>query len=186
MSSSFTPSVVGAFSARAISGDITGTAVPAGYIGEKIAATITANTSTAGASGINPEVDVAGASITLSPGNWMLYYYGTVFQSILASGGNLADARLRITTSANVHVANSATLSSNPYNGSSTAWSMHKLHACFVPVDISSATTYKLRLQANFDGTTGSCRFLGDPASGTITGFTDSDAGAAFYAIRIA
>ena len=38
MGSSFTPSVVGAFSARNIVGDTTGTAVPAGYIGEVLSA----------------------------------------------------------------------------------------------------------------------------------------------------
>lgn len=162
-----------------------GTAIPAGFIGEKIAASITADTSTAGASGVNAEVDVTGASIALTPGNWMIHYHGTVFQSILASAGNLADARLRVTTSANVHVPGSATLSSNPYNGTSTAWSMYKQHSCAIPIIVTANTTYKLRLQANFDGTTGTCKFHGDPASGTITGFTDSDTSAAFFAIRI-
>lgn len=67
MASSFTPTVVGAFSARTISGDTTGTAVPAGYIGQVIASAVTTLTNM----GANLEYFDA-TSLTLTAGIWRI------------------------------------------------------------------------------------------------------------------
>lgn len=70
MSSAFTPSVVGAFSARVISGDTTGTAVPAGLIGERISASV--SPANIGSWTVNTQYDISGASVTLTPGTWSI------------------------------------------------------------------------------------------------------------------
>jgi hypothetical protein len=107
MSSAFTPSVVGAFSARAISGDTTGTAVPAGYIGEKLSIALAFTSTAAVTSNVASNVISATPFVALTPGVWLL------------SGIIGYDASTAVFTSLEASISKtSATLSPNASLGS--------------------------------------------------------------------
>lgn len=167
MGSATTPTVVGAFSARNIVGDTTGTAVPASYIGQFISGSATANTGTGGTS--NTFVDVAGCSIVLTAGCWLLGYNAMMTQSVLSHA-----------VSCSIRTGGVALLN--------TAMAIQTIgvpEAYFpasvqVSVNISVPTTYVLSVRGS-GANSGGIRF--QQVSG---GLTIPDCSTTIYAIRIA
>lgn len=141
-------------------GQVSGSAVAAGNIGEKIASGAISTTAVASTT----YVDVTGASITLSAGVWMIYanFLLRVDQS---GGGTIACG---IYNSANTFQGGNATLKA----ADSEKSGKHINHM----VNISSSTTYKLRIASS--GATSSLEVADQTAA--------NDAASAFYAVRIA
>jgi len=154
--------------ARNVVGDTTGTVVPAGYIGETIEASITTATST------TSEADVPGASLPLTPGKWEITYSVTATVNTGATASNNSTLNVAITDSANTHVGRSERQLSVK-TVAAVSNSMDASLSASAIVNISAATTYKLRCKRS-DG------------AGTGTAFVYVSAGnydSIFYAKRI-
>ena len=177
------PTFSNGLSSSNIKGRVDGVAVAAGYVGEKIASTVSANTTSTGTGTPLSEVDVTGASITLTAGVWKIFYSASVNGTAIVTTNATTKARLRVTTSANVHVAGSNTFSTTNQSSANANSTEVRSHTCTIPVSIASTTTYKLRLQSYHpDG--GTTTVYG--AASQTLGFTDVDTEVQFYAVRIA
>ena len=115
-------------SAAAVLGATTGVAVAAGYIGQKIQATISLG---AGYAFVASESDLTGFSITLPPGIWGIKL------TLAIENVALAGVYCKITDSSNVQVGDSLTRS----YGASIVRSVTSIEY----VNISATTTYKAR-----------------------------------------
>jgi hypothetical protein len=115
-------------SARNVIGDVTGTAVPAGYIGEKIQATLSIGI---GYNFVASEADLPGFSIALPPGIWAIKL------TLAIENVALGAAYCKITNSSNVQVGASLTRA----YGASIVRSVTSIEY----VNISATTTYKAR-----------------------------------------
>jgi hypothetical protein len=152
-----------------------GSTATAGYLGEKIAATITADATAAGS---DTETDVTSGSIALTAGQWLIFYGGAL---TITNGAGVSRAlafRLRVTNSGNTYVTGSASLART--EGVADGEAVTKWLSAVVPVNISASTTYKLRFTGQQTGTT-TITFRGADAGN----FTGTDNEAYFYAIRI-
>ncbi len=168
----------GLVSASGLKGRTDGASVGAGYVGETIAIS-SAMTRTATVSA-DTEVDVTNASLPLTAGSWLIYFSGTV-ELTNVTGGTVANSgRLTLTDSSNNKIAKGTCFVNTSLTTGANFWTT--ISRC-VPVTISSATTYKLRITCAFASTTGLFAFQGNTDIGVFTG-TDNDS--YFYAVRIA
>jgi hypothetical protein len=124
MSSAFTPSVVGAFSARNIVGDTSGTATPAGVPGENYTDSSSTFFTTSPANII---------SRTLQPGVWRIAAYTAINSGAVINTMNMSIS----STSATQNTANMA----NIYGGAGTGNAAGNTE---IIVNISVATVYYL------------------------------------------
>jgi len=151
-------------------GNNTGAAVPAGKIGEVVPSTIVSQT------GTTTETDLAGSSITLTPGTWELVY-GLTCQ--ISSGTGVAQYALRskVTTAANVNVPGTLRTAFIG-SGATTAVAGNNLMPMSLPLVVATTTTYKIRITTTQPaGTGGSAVIYNDAGSQ----FSES----VFYAKRI-
>ena len=141
MSSAFTPKVVGAFSARNILGDTTGTAVPSGYIGQVISATAT------GVSMGGSNVSTQLATVSLTGGTWRLLGAATYRKN----GATIADQELQAGLTTGSGVAGTVN-SKDRVAGSQigTAVDSLALAPMSYVVNISVTTSYFLNAQAKY------------------------------------
>lgn len=147
----------------------------AGYVGEVITSSAMSTTTTVTA---DTELDVTGASITLTAGNWRIYY-GAACRIIDNSGsGTTVFGRVRVTDSSNTLVSGSTSFFGG-HLGASEALYFQVTNS--VDVKIASSTTYKLRLTGSRSTATGDAIFRVADA-GVLTG-TDNEA--YFYAVRV-
>lgn len=124
--------------ARNIVGDVSGTTVPSGYIGEVVDCTIAATTLT------TSEADINGASLPLTPGVWLIQYSLSAYAQTGATASNATYAKFAITDNSNNHISKTERLLdaktvaniANYVGGAATAMTV---------VSISANTTYKLR-----------------------------------------
>lgn len=152
-----------------------GTAAAAGYIGERISATITADTTTTVA---GTEIDVTGASISVTPGRW-LFYFGTAVNFNNPTGATTAPAgRIRVTDASNNALTGGAWFM-NPTLGAGLNQTFNA--SWIVPATISTTTTYKLRVTSSVSTATGHVRFIGTDQGA----FSGQDNDSYFYAVRI-
>jgi hypothetical protein len=159
---------------NAIKGIVDGSSATAGNVGEIIGTNITSDSSTGTAS---TEADITSASIALSAGSWVVCYGGVVR---LFNDNAGVVMRIRMTTSGNTAVSNSAFLTYGfPALGTSVYQSCHWQ----VPVNITTAAsgTYKLRYTGKGTAASFSVAFLG-----ADTGqFSEQDNDSYFYAVRV-
>jgi hypothetical protein len=146
----------------------TGTAIPAGSIGEEQIgyATYGVFTTTTTA---NSEIDVTGATITLTPGVWDLEYSASVFAYRNPASTASIICRLRVRDSAN---NNESLTASNfgVFNGvSSTAWTYNEASKG-KRINVTTTTTYKLSLISNVNNTSGLCQASTGNTTGGISG----------------
>ena len=140
-----------------------------GKVGETISSTISTTTAT------TSEADVTGASITLGIGVWEIKYSLTTNYSTGASLNNAGYTIVTITDSANTHIGKTERMIYCKTVAAVTNINYSSLCASAV-VNISSSTTYKVRLKRV-------------DSSGTGTGAVEVTAGVldcTFYATRIA
>ena len=141
--------------ARNVVGDTTGTAVPQGFVGEQISATLSNVSLTSG-------VASNGGSISLGAGVWQVFYKGSVDYTSVAT---LTNARASIsTTSATQH------LPSQVQDGATDTTSARLLGTSVRYLVLSSTTTVYAVIQASF--TTG-------------VGVVSAAANSQFYAVRV-
>lgn len=162
--------IPGLVSSSGLTGSTAGTAITAGYVGEKVSATITAYTLTTSVA------DVTGASISLTAGVWRIFYAVSADLTTGATSGNASEANVLITDNANTVVGTSyrglfiKTVAAVANNTVATLCAEEI-------VSISATTTYKLRaLRADAAGT----------GSGSITASGNTSHASTFYAVRIA
>ena len=159
---------------RAAQGRTDGVAVPAGYVGERISSSTISQTSTVSA---NTLIDVAGASLPLTKGNWLVFFTGQLRQRNLSGATRNITGRLLLTDVANNPISGGvcymaeAALASG---GDST-----KNQSFTVNVNIGADTTYKLRLECTDSDTNGAVLI-----NTGAQGFDSSDCVPLFYAIR--
>jgi len=160
----------------AIKGSISGAAIGAGYVGEKIAATLTTDTTV---STSDSESDVTGASITLTAGTWAVYYGSSI--SLTSGSVSATDirARVRITDSSNNAVAGSASLIRQTLMNTNI---VYQVVSRSLYIQVASSTTYKLRIIASVNASTFSAIFRSQDA-GIFAGVSNDSY---FYAVRIA
>ena len=143
MGSATTPTVVGAFSARNIVGDTTGTAVPASYIGQILNSVVTTHVTLS--TGILTNI----TSLSLTAGNWLLSgtlafdSTGTATESTIVLSAFSGITTTDQVSGDNRFVAKAPTSS---YDVSATIpnW----------PVTISATTTYYLKARMDFSSGT--------------------------------
>jgi len=158
-----------------IKGRTDGVAVPAGFVGERISSSTISQTSTVSA---NTFVDVTGASLPLTKGNWLVFFTGQLRHRNLSGATRNITGRLLLTDVANNPISGGvcymaeATLASG---GDST-----NNQSFTVNVNISADTTYKLRLECTDSNTNGAVLIN----TGTQA-FDAFDCVPLFYAIRL-
>jgi hypothetical protein len=126
--------------ARNVVGDTTGTAVPAGYIGETIESSITQTTITTSIT------DVTSSSLPLTPGKWEITYSANVNMTTGASASNSTSAYIWIADSSNNLIAKSPRVTTCK-TVAAVANTFDGVMSASVIVNLSAATTYKLRGQ---------------------------------------
>lgn len=161
----------GLYMAGRAPGIVTGTAIAAGYVGEKITWTTPPATTTTVTTTLT---DWANATFTLTPGAWMIYANITARVSSGAIAANESSVVLALTNASNTVIQNQQKqiTVSTPSAGSASIISVIPL-SCFE--NISTSTTYKLRWQRVDSAGTGSGTLYN-----TTSVFSD------FYAVRIA
>lgn len=151
--------------------DISGSAVPTGFIGEKITwvtppANFTASTT---------EADWTNASLVITSGTWLIVANIQANLETGASAGNFSELRIKITDSSNAIVQQmDQQLSTRNSTGTNSTWVTSTLAFSFI-ANLNSSTTYKIRAQ-RVDGT----------GVGTATVYNSADKRSHFFAVRIA
>lgn len=152
-----------------IVGRVDGNAPATGMVGEKIEASISTTAAT------TSEADITGASLALTSGRWEIKYSVTANYTTGATSANAGYTIVGITDSANTHVGRSDRMVFCKTVAAVANVAYTSLSASTV-IDISSSTTYKLRLKRV-------------DTAGTGTGGIEVSTGifdCTFYAIRIA
>jgi hypothetical protein len=163
-------------SAGQLLGTNTNDSATAGNVGEIISSSsMSASTTTVA----DTEIDVTGASIALTPGQWIIHFSGTIELKNNTGGVLGLSGRLRLTDSANTGVTGGALFWNNNNNASANHWEVATRD---VSVKISANTTYKLRVTSSVSTASGAMVFQGDTDIGVFTG-TDNDS--YFYAERV-
>jgi len=152
-------------------GDLTGTAVSTGYVGQVIepSSAITQTTVT------TSEADVTNASIALTPGTWRIEYSASAEAVTGSSSGNIAQVLCCVTDSANTHIGNTERIMGIKTVAAVSCTAESCLHAATV-VSITTNTTYKLRCKKLESGVSGTCLILVSAGNYTTS----------FFATRIA
>jgi len=157
----------------------TGTAIPAGYVGEEIrnssAITLTATTT------VNTEINVTNASITLGVGVWELEYSADVGVSRSPASAASAWGRVRI-----LEGANNISEMESFFGASNNVSSTFEYYSSVLKrkrIQITSGTkTYQMKLTCNASNTTATCYVLAGDVTGAISG---NDASSYIRAIRV-
>jgi len=131
-----------------IKGDFSGAAIPEGDFGQVVEPTTLIAQTTATTS----EADVTNASITLTPGTWRIEYSATVEVATGAASGDATQIYCAITDSANTHIGRTERIASCKTVAAVSNYIDACLHAATV-VNISTSTTYKLRVKKVETGT---------------------------------
>lgn len=156
------------------------TAAASGEFGEVVSASITTDTATASA---NTELDISGASISLTAGFWLVFIGVTnEINSTAGASGVSVYNRIRMTDNSNSAISGSAIYNEYRTEANAGANNFHIFYSTLIlPLTVASTTTYKLRLIANATsgGVTG---YILGADQGTFTG-QDNDT--YFYAVRI-
>ena len=152
-----------------------GSSPAAGEIGEKISSSAISQTSTVSA---NTFIDVAGASLPLTKGIWLVHFTGQMrIRNVSGSIRNIA-GKLSLTDSANNQISGgtvSLTNSSWPVSTDTTTNQSFTLN-----INITVDTTYKLRIQCNESNVNGI--FVINTGAQAFDAF---DCVPLFYAIRL-
>jgi hypothetical protein len=152
-----------------LAGNTSGTAVPAGRVGEVVTATITVTTAT------TSDADVTGASLSLTAGIWLVIYnVSAVFQTG-ATSGNGGRVEVKLTDNSNNIVNNSI----RSLYAITRAAALNRIEGVLSDtqvLNLSSSATYKLRCKREDDAGTNSGFILQDTNNHTST----------FMAVRIA
>jgi hypothetical protein len=156
-------------SARNVVGDTSGTAVPSGFIGEKIEATITQTIPS------TSEADITGASLPLTPGRWEIHYSVTAQINTGATASDASRVMVAITNASNTHIGKSERIIQAKTVAAVSNTILGCLSASCV-VDISADTTYKLRSRRTDVAGTGSA----------VIAVSSGNYDCVFYAVRIA
>jgi hypothetical protein len=164
----------GLVSASGLKGTTSGNAIASGYVGEKISSGTLSTTQTTTA---NVAVDVTGASITLTPGKWIIHLSTTIrMRNVSGAITDIAGALQLIEGASTfagglcIHSQGSAQIN---YDGSVPA-------AMAVEVNISTSKTYKIQVVNTKSSASSIAYFLVD--NGTFT----NNIASLFYAVRIA
>lgn len=151
-----------------VKGSGTGAAIPAGYVGEEQLGYSTYgvfyNTTTA-----NSEIDLTGASITLTPGVWDLEYSGSVFVYRNPASAASVICRLRVRDSANNNESLTASNFGISDSVSSIAWAYQEASKS-KRINVTTTTTYKLSLTSTQSIATGLCQAGTGNTTGGISG----------------
>jgi len=164
-----------------IPGITSGVAVAAGYVGETISATLTTQTTQATA---NTELDITGATLAMTVGQWMVYYDSLVTVNNGSTTQSCA-GRVRMTDGSN----NPITISTALFQTTSTAGSgsAYQNVAKSFPLTVTSAQTYKLRWIGDKTPGAGAGQadiiFRGGVDVGSFSGVANMGQ---FFAVRIA
>lgn len=150
----------------------------AGCIGESTMATCTAPT---GATTVNTDTDVAGMSITLSPGIWLLYY--TVSVELYNNTGSTNNLRGRVRVTDGSNNAVTGTEAAFQFDNAPNLADITVPASRIVTVIPTVTTTYKLRI-ANAIAIAGANVYI--QGSSLWGGLTDPDNQSVIGAIRIA
>lgn len=145
-----------------------GTAVPAGYVGERIT-WITAPSSFAPTT---VETDWTNAFITLTPGIWMVV--ANIEMGYGSNSGGSGNTQFKITDSSNNLIQNMNKQVGGTVPGTS-GWAIYGVASGSFIANLSSTTTYKIRV-FKVDGS----------GVGNSNVFNTSSAYSEFYAVRIA
>jgi hypothetical protein len=158
---------IGQNNAKNITGRTDGLAPSAGYIGEVVEAYqsgATVSTTLA-----DTEIDVTGATITLTAGEWDIYY-STTLSLNRASGTGGVFGRARITDSSNVALSETETpiAISNPASGSADVWQQNSIMRRLAFTGASR--TYKLRITCSVAAASGNLTSCQGSMTAAITG----------------
>ncbi len=148
-----------------VPGQTSGTAIAAGYVGEVIEATITTTA-------LSTLADITGASITLTPGVWMIHSSLSVDGSTTTTADNSCECITLITDSSNNQIYGTRKASYVRTHTTGKANIMEACHAVNLVVNLTATTTYKCRGLRN-SGSAGNCVNSGSYES-------------TFFAVRIA
>ena len=160
---------------RAAQGRTDGVAVPAGYVGERISSSTISQTSTVSA---NTFIDVTGASLPLTKGNWLVHFTGQMRMRNLSGSIRDLAGKLSLTDSANNQISGGTVSLTNsvwPVNTDTTTNQSFTLN-----LNITVDTTYKLILQCN--ESSGNGTFVINTGAQSFDAF---DCIPLFYAIRL-
>lgn len=160
----------------ALQGRTNGIAPTTGFVGEMVTSGAMSVTGTTLA---KVWVDVTGASITLTAGNWLVFIGATM--QALNQVGTLIDyfARVALFDSANNLIPGSVML--QDFIMLSTVNTHTFSMSEVVPVRPTTSTTYKLRIECGYAAATAITRFL----VGGVGDFDANDCTPYFYAVRI-
>lgn len=159
-----------------VQGTNTNDAAAAGYVGEIITSTAMTSTTTVTA---DTEVDVTGASLVLTAGDWDVYIGGTTQLTNASGGATAVYGRVRMTDSSNTLVTNSSMFVGYNTLPASTGGYLNYT-SCVISLSVASTTTYKLRITCNVSSATGVLWFR----VGDLGIFTGTDNEAYFFARR--
>lgn len=158
--------------ARNVVGDVSGTAVPSGFIGEVVE--VAKTTSTTGSATLSTLTDVGHSTFTLTPGSWELEGICSIgVDGATGSGATGVNMRLEITDNSNVVQRAVVGGQANASLSSCVAALYTK-----VRVNISASTTYKLRFCASV--------YSGTPTIGGCFTSASASAPTVIRAVRIA
>ena len=156
-----------------------GNSPAAGEVGEYLSASMGAvatDTTTA-----NTDIDVTQLSLPVSAGLWLIGYHSHANVNNTSGSPATIYGRLRITTAANVAVANTESMFGStlvPATSGTTNFSVSRQTV----ISINTPTTYKVRVACNVSNTTGFVEVDGTSLTG---GFTDPDNSSTLWALRI-
>jgi hypothetical protein len=144
----------GLYKAGQAPGLTTGATIASGYVGETITSTISSTVLSASGT----EQDITGASISLTPGRWQVFYsieysYDTTATTATGDGGSVY---LKLTKSDNTLVNKASSYAFHRTNGTNQTYYSTTLSKSVV-IDVSSTTTYKLRMQYTDNAGTNAC-----------------------------
>ncbi len=150
-------------------GRTSGVAISSGTVGETVSAGLSPLTTIT-----TTEADVSGASLTLSPGVWQIYYSVSMNSQTAASSGCQVFGGVVITDSSNTEIGGSYRSLYVVTRSNAVVDNISALATSTV-VNISSSATYKLRAKRIDSGCTGAA---------TITNSNQNKS--SFFAVRIA
>lgn len=162
---------------RVLQGARDGSALPTGTVGEYLEAAVSTATTSSAA---DTDQDVTDLTLTLTPGIWLIGYHVC---SDLARAGTTGSvgSRHRITTSANVAVANTEAYLQTPSLAAGVE--MRGSVSRQTVVNISANTTYKVRQASTVASASGT---VTTESTAVTSALTNPDNSSVMWALRIA
>lgn len=116
-----------------------------------------------------PDIEVDIASITLTPGTWVLGYDVNVFMRNFSGAGLSMSARVRYTDNSNNFIFKTASWNFSKNNMPNNEF-VYRNTSRQTEVTITETTTYKLRLTSNIDGSVNQVAIAGSNVTASVSG----------------